>query len=115
MDVEELFADATRVVVADQVDAGLDILSDGELRRQRFVYEMYQHIQGLERRPPLRRLGINGYDMAPSFLATQPLTAPYGFGLVEEFATLACFLASDAAGYITGVAINVDGGSSPIP
>lgn len=89
MDVEELFADATRVVVADQVDAGLDILSDGELRRQRFVYEMYQHIQGLERRPPLRRLGINGYDMAPSFLATQPLTAPYGFGLVEEFATLA--------------------------
>ncbi len=36
-------------------------------------------------------------------------------GESEEFANLACFLASDAAGYITGVAINVDGGSSPIP
>ena len=33
-DIEEAFEDATRVVVADQIDAGVDILSDGELRRQ---------------------------------------------------------------------------------
>ena len=36
------------------------------------------------------------------------------FGKPEEFANLACFLASDAASYITGTAINVDGGSSPV-
>ena len=35
-------------------------------------------------------------------------------GRAEEFANAACFLASDAAGYITGTAINVDGGSSPV-
>ncbi len=35
-------------------------------------------------------------------------------GEVEEFANLAGFLASDAASYITGVAINIDGGSSPV-
>ncbi|RYZ77502.1 MAG: SDR family oxidoreductase [Proteobacteria bacterium] len=35
-------------------------------------------------------------------------------GTGEEFANLACFLASDAGGYITGTAINVDGGLSPI-
>jgi NAD(P)-dependent dehydrogenase (short-subunit alcohol dehydrogenase family) len=35
------------------------------------------------------------------------------FGKPEEFANLACFLASEAASYITGPAINVDGGSSP--
>jgi 3-oxoacyl-[acyl-carrier protein] reductase len=27
---------------------------------------------------------------------------------------VACFLASDAAGYVKGTAINVDGGSSPV-
>ena len=35
-------------------------------------------------------------------------------GEAEEFANLACFLASDQGGYITGTAINVDGGRSPV-
>ena len=35
-------------------------------------------------------------------------------GKAEEFANLACFLVSDAGSYITGTAINVDGGRSPV-
>jgi 3-oxoacyl-[acyl-carrier protein] reductase len=50
-----------------------------------------QHIEERKRLPPLGRMG-------------EP----------EEAAALACFLASDRAGYITGTAINVDGGMSPV-
>jgi len=35
-------------------------------------------------------------------------------GKPEEFANLACLLVSDAAGFVTGTAINVDGGASPV-
>ena len=35
-------------------------------------------------------------------------------GNAEEFARMACFLCSDAGSFITGVAINVDGGASPV-
>ena len=83
-DIDEAFDDATRVVVADQIEAGVDILSDGELRRQRFVYEMYDRLQGIERIRPGRRLGVPGYDMAPSFTAQSRVSAPDGLGLVAE-------------------------------
>ena len=35
-------------------------------------------------------------------------------GETEEFANVACFLASDLAGYVTGTSINVDGGACPV-
>ena len=42
-------------------------------------------------------------------------TLPMGrLGTEEEFASLACLLASDRGGYITGTAINVDGGLCPV-
>jgi NAD(P)-dependent dehydrogenase (short-subunit alcohol dehydrogenase family) len=48
------------------------------------------------------------------YVATRAKEVPLGrIGRAEEFATIACFLASDAGSYITGTAINVDGGRSP--
>ncbi len=35
-------------------------------------------------------------------------------GTAEEFANVACFLASDQGSYVTGTAINVDGGLCPV-
>ena len=87
-DAEETFEDATRIAIADQVEAGLDVVSDGELRRQRFVYEMLDRLRGLERVPPLRRVGVPGYDMAPYFRAVERVTAPDGLGVVAEFEAL---------------------------
>jgi 5-methyltetrahydropteroyltriglutamate--homocysteine methyltransferase len=87
-DVEETLEDAMRIAVADQCEAGLDILSDGEMRRQRFVYEMFDRVTGLQRVPPARRLGVPGYDMAPRFVTTERVQAPRGLGVAADFETL---------------------------
>jgi len=51
----------------------------------------------------------------PEFLAEMGKAIPLGrVGRAEEFANMACFLASDAGSYITGTATNIDGGSSPV-
>jgi 5-methyltetrahydropteroyltriglutamate--homocysteine methyltransferase len=84
-DIEETLADATRIAVADQLEAGVDIVSDGEMRRQRFVYEMFDRLAGLERVPAGRRVGVPGYDMAPHFTARERVTAPAGLGVVAEW------------------------------
>jgi NAD(P)-dependent dehydrogenase (short-subunit alcohol dehydrogenase family) len=50
-----------------------------------------------------------------AFLADAAKTVPLGrMGEPEEFADVACFIASDAASYVTGTAMNVDGGLSPV-
>jgi NAD(P)-dependent dehydrogenase (short-subunit alcohol dehydrogenase family) len=50
-----------------------------------------------------------------AFLANMARNVPLGrVGTAEEFANVATFLASDLAGYVTGTAINVDGGLSPV-
>jgi len=87
-DIQELFEDATKIVVADQEEVGVDVISDGELRRQRFVYEMFDRLSGLERVAPIRRLGIGGYDMAPHFNVIGAVEAEGGLGAVEEFEQL---------------------------
>jgi NAD(P)-dependent dehydrogenase (short-subunit alcohol dehydrogenase family) len=57
------------------------------------------------------RLGVGLQDYMNQRSKEIPLGRP---GRAEEFANLACFLASDAGSYITGTAINVDGGLSRV-
>jgi NAD(P)-dependent dehydrogenase (short-subunit alcohol dehydrogenase family) len=60
-----------------------------------------------------RREGAN--VSLDDFIAQAGRGVPLGrMGRAEEFASIACFLASDAASYITGTSINVDGGRSPV-
>lgn len=49
------------------------------------------------------------------YLARRGRSIPLGrLGTAEEVANVACLLASDRGSYVTGAAINVDGGRSPV-
>lgn len=84
-DIEEAFRDATRIAITDQLDAGVDIISDGEMRRMRFVYEAFSRIEGVERVAPTRRLGVPGYDRAPHWRAVEAIASTQGLGIVDEY------------------------------
>ena len=84
-DLEEAVLDAVRAAVCDQEDAGLDVLSDGEIRRQRFLWNMVEKLSGLSVIPAQRKLGVMSYDSAPRFETVERVTAPEGFGLVQEY------------------------------
>ena len=64
----------------------------------------------------VRRHSREGANVSlDDFIAQAGRAVPLGrMGRAEEFASIATFLASDAASYITGTSINVDGGRSPI-
>ncbi|MGH2350463.1 MAG: cobalamin-independent methionine synthase II family protein [Chloroflexota bacterium] len=93
-DLEELYADATRLAILDQENAGIDVLSDGEMRRLHFVQGFYGRLHGLEPLGTARKLGAAGYDMVPQFRAVERLSldpeaqdrAPpaAGLGIAEE-------------------------------
>ena len=55
------------------------------------------------------------YMSFEEYLIKRGKSIPLGrLGDAEEYANMACFLASDAASYITGTAVNIDGGLCPV-
>ena len=84
-DVRETFDDAVNVAMLDQERAGVDIITDGEMRRWYFVQSFYRRMSGLEREPELRKVGLYGYDSPPRYRTVGKVTVPDGLGIVEEF------------------------------
>jgi 5-methyltetrahydropteroyltriglutamate--homocysteine methyltransferase len=47
-DAEALFTRAAAEVIADQVDAGVDVVTDGEVRRENYVHYHCRHLTGFD-------------------------------------------------------------------
>lgn len=85
-DMRETQDDAVDMALRDQEDAGVDIVSDGEMRRAGFfTAAFYGFLTGLRELPPQRRIGVAGHDQRESYEAVEPITAPNGLGLLAEF------------------------------
>ena len=84
-DERETFDDAVNVAIRDQEKAGVDIITDGEMRRFFFIQNFYGRMMGLEKQKPLRRTGLYGYDSVSRYTLRERITIPEGLGIVEEF------------------------------
>ena len=45
---EELFVKAAKEVIIDQIDCGIDIVTDGEVRRENYIHYHCRHIEGID-------------------------------------------------------------------
>jgi 5-methyltetrahydropteroyltriglutamate--homocysteine methyltransferase len=84
-DTREAADDASAIAIDDQERAGVDVVSDGEVRRHDFIMGFYRRFQGLREVAPRRRLGPYLYDSTPIYETTGRVSAPEGLGAVEEF------------------------------
>lgn len=85
-DIEETLNDAVDMAVRDQEEAGVDMISDGEMRRFGFfTANFYGRLTGLEAVAPTRRLGPGGHDQRERYEAVDAFGAPEGLGLVSEY------------------------------
>ena len=100
-DREEALRDAVRLAIEDQLRAGADLVTDGEMQRVDFNLGFYDHLAGIEALPTGRKWGAPAHDQRSRYLCVAPLSAPKGLGLVEEHRRLR---------QLTGAAVKV-----PVP
>ena len=84
MDVAETENDAVATAVRDQERAGIDVISDGEMRRQGFIVSIFKYFHGLEAIEPRRKVGVLSYDGHVFYEPVERISAPAGLGTLKE-------------------------------
>jgi 5-methyltetrahydropteroyltriglutamate--homocysteine methyltransferase len=88
-DREELIEDAVSIAIHDQLEAGLDVITDGEQTRLDFNLSFYGFLEGIElESAPSRRFGPPAHDQRGRHKLTGEIRAPRGLGTVRDFQRL---------------------------
>jgi len=88
-EISELQEDAVIVAIHDQMQAGLDVITDGEQSRLDFNLSFYGYLQGIEANErPLRVFGPPAHDQRSRHNILDEISAPRGLGVVDEYQRL---------------------------
>ena len=88
-DREELIDDAVSIAVQDQLEAGLDVITDGEQTRLDFNLSFYGFLEGIELESASpRRFGPAAHDQRGRHKVVGELRASRGLGAVADFMRL---------------------------
>lgn len=88
-DIEEMQSDAVIAAVHDQIEAGLDVITDGEQRRYDFNLSFYGRLEGIRATPfSPRRFGPPAHDQRGKYPITGAIVSRPGLGAVAEFKLL---------------------------
>jgi 5-methyltetrahydropteroyltriglutamate--homocysteine methyltransferase len=88
-DLEELAEDAVIAAIHDQMQAGLDVITDGEQTRFDFNLSFYGFIKGIQpNHTETRKFGPPAHDQRGKHSIIGELTAPDGLGSITEFKRL---------------------------
>ena len=88
-DLSEMLDDAVTCAIHDQIEAGLDVITDGEQTRLDFNLSFYGFLQGVEQELlPSRRFGPPAHDQRRKHKILDALAAPAGLGCLEEWKRL---------------------------
>jgi 5-methyltetrahydropteroyltriglutamate--homocysteine methyltransferase len=88
-EIAELQDDAVIVAIHDQVEAGLDVITDGEQSRLDFNLSFYGYLQGIQANErPLRVFGPPAHDQRGKHEVVAEISAPNGLGAVSEYQRL---------------------------
>ena len=81
--------DAVVAAIHDQVDAGLDVITDGEQTRFDFNLSFYGYLEGISQNDQNpRKWGPPAHDQRGKHQVVGEISAPKGLGVVEEFERL---------------------------
>ena len=84
-DREELIEDAVTIAIHDQLDAGLDVITDGEQTRLDFNLSFYGFLEGIELESAApRRFGPPAHDQRGRHKVIGELRAPRGLGTLKR-------------------------------
>ena len=85
-DLAEMVDDAVVAAVHDQLEAGTDVITDGEQTRLDFNLSFYGYLDGIQPEQASPRLwGPPAHDQRGKHAIVGELSAPNGLGAVAEF------------------------------